>query len=48
MAYALGFGRSSDASITDRFVGMYVNGLSFDLGDEGRQAIAEYTKPSVI
>jgi 1,4-dihydroxy-6-naphthoate synthase len=41
MAYALRFGRSSDASITDRFVGMYVNELSFDSGDEGRQAIAE-------
>ena len=41
MAYALRFGRSSDASITDRFVGMYVNERSFDFGDEGRQAIAE-------
>jgi 1,4-dihydroxy-6-naphthoate synthase len=41
MAYALRFGRSSDTSITDRFVGMYVNELSFDSGDEGRQIIAE-------
>jgi 1,4-dihydroxy-6-naphthoate synthase len=41
MAYAMRFGRSSDAAITDRFVGMYVNDLSFDLGDEGPQAIAE-------
>jgi 1,4-dihydroxy-6-naphthoate synthase len=44
MAYAMRFGRSSDASITDRFVGMYVNELSFDFGDEGRQAIAELLK----
>jgi len=41
MAYAMRFGRSSDAAITDRFVGMYVNEHSFDFGDEGRQAIAE-------
>jgi 1,4-dihydroxy-6-naphthoate synthase len=41
MAYAMRFGRSSDASITARFVGMYVNELSFDFGDEGRQAIEE-------
>ena len=40
-AYAMRFGRSSDATITDRFVGMYVNEHSFDFGDEGRQAIAE-------
>ncbi|MGD0167375.1 MAG: MqnA/MqnD/SBP family protein [Gaiellaceae bacterium] len=44
MAYAMRFGRSSDAVITDRFVGMYVNELSFDFGDEGRQAIAELLK----
>jgi len=41
MAHALRFGRSSDASITDRFVGMYVNARSFDFGDEGREAIRE-------
>ena len=41
MAYAMRFGRSSDAAITDRFVGMYVNEHSFDFGDEGREAIAE-------
>jgi 1,4-dihydroxy-6-naphthoate synthase len=41
MAYAMRYGRSSDAAITDRYVGMYVNELSFDFGDEGRQAIAE-------
>jgi 1,4-dihydroxy-6-naphthoate synthase len=41
MAYAMRFGRSSDASITRRFVGMYVNELSFDFGNEGQQAIEE-------
>ncbi|MGZ4462639.1 MAG: MqnA/MqnD/SBP family protein [Gaiellaceae bacterium] len=41
MAYAMRFGRSSDASITARFVGMYVNELSFDFGNEGQQAIEE-------
>ncbi len=41
MAYALRFGRSSDASITARYVGMYVNELSYDFGNEGQQAIEE-------
>jgi 1,4-dihydroxy-6-naphthoate synthase len=41
MAHAMRFGRSSDSRITDRFVGMYVNELSFDFGAEGREAISE-------
>jgi 1,4-dihydroxy-6-naphthoate synthase len=39
--YALGFGRGMDAEQGDRFVGMYVNDLTRDYGDEGRQAIRE-------
>jgi 1,4-dihydroxy-6-naphthoate synthase len=39
--YALGFGRGMDAERGDRFVGMYVNELTCDYGDEGRQAIRE-------
>jgi 1,4-dihydroxy-6-naphthoate synthase len=39
--YALGFGRGMDADRGDRFVSMYVNELTRDYGEEGRQAIRE-------
>ena len=39
--YAMKFGRGLDPSLTDRFVGMYVNRLTQDYGDEGRQAVRE-------
>ena len=41
LTYALGFGRGMDAESGDRFVGMYVNELTCDYGDEGRQAVRE-------
>jgi 1,4-dihydroxy-6-naphthoate synthase len=41
LAYAMRFGRGLDPALTDRFVGMYVNRLTRDYGDEGRQAIEE-------
>ena len=39
--YALGFGRGMDVERGDRFIGMYVNELTQDYGDEGRQAVRE-------
>jgi len=39
--YALGFARDLDAKTADRFIGMYVNELTSDYGDEGRHAVAE-------
>jgi 1,4-dihydroxy-6-naphthoate synthase len=33
------FGRGLDQEKTDRFVGMYVNGLTLDYGDRGREAV---------
>jgi 1,4-dihydroxy-6-naphthoate synthase len=39
--YALGFGRGMDAERGDRFIGMYVNELTQDYGDEGREAVRE-------
>jgi 1,4-dihydroxy-6-naphthoate synthase len=39
--YALGFGRGMDAERGDRFIEMYVNELTQDYGDEGRQAVRE-------
>jgi 1,4-dihydroxy-6-naphthoate synthase len=41
MRYALQFGRGLDEELGDRFVGMYVNELTCDYGDEGRQAVHE-------
>jgi 5,8-dihydroxy-2-naphthoate synthase len=41
LAYAGQFGRGLDAELTDRFVGMYVNELTCDYGDEGRAAVQE-------
>jgi 1,4-dihydroxy-6-naphthoate synthase len=41
LEYALGFGRGLDSERGDAFVGMYVNELTRDYGDEGRQAIRE-------
>jgi 1,4-dihydroxy-6-naphthoate synthase len=41
LSYALRFGRGLDARLADRFVGMYVNRLTEDYGDEGREAVAE-------
>jgi 1,4-dihydroxy-6-naphthoate synthase len=41
MRYALQFGRGLDLSLGDRFVGMYVNELTQDYGEEGRAAVRE-------
>ncbi|HLB04919.1 MAG TPA: MqnA/MqnD/SBP family protein [Gaiellaceae bacterium] len=41
LEYALQFGRGLDARLADRFVGMYVNELTQDYGDEGRRAVEE-------
>ena len=41
MGYAMRFGRGLDAELADRFVGMYVNELTQDYGEEGRAAVAE-------
>jgi 5,8-dihydroxy-2-naphthoate synthase len=37
--YAMQFGRGLDQRRTDRFVGMYVNELTLDYGDRGREAV---------
>jgi 1,4-dihydroxy-6-naphthoate synthase len=41
MQYALQFGRGLDSDLGDRFVGMYVNELTQDYGEEGREAVRE-------
>jgi 1,4-dihydroxy-6-naphthoate synthase len=37
--YAMQFGRGLDRARTDQFVGMYVNSLTLDYGDRGREAL---------
>ena len=41
MRYAAGFGRGIDTATADEFVAMYVNDLTRDMGDRGRDAVAE-------
>jgi 1,4-dihydroxy-6-naphthoate synthase len=41
MTYALGFARDLAPATADRFIAMYVNELTCDYGDEGRQAVQE-------
>jgi len=41
MTYALGFARDLSPDTADRFIAMYVNELTCDYGDEGRQAVEE-------
>jgi 1,4-dihydroxy-6-naphthoate synthase len=41
MEYAMRFGHDVDVELADRFVSMYVNELTCDYGDEGRQAVQE-------
>jgi 1,4-dihydroxy-6-naphthoate synthase len=44
LEYALQFGRGLDGELADRFVGMYVNELTQDYGEEGRRAVQELLK----
>ena len=37
--YAMKYGRGLDRAKADRFVGMYVNELTLDYGDRGREAV---------
>jgi len=46
LQYALGFGRGMDAERGDKFIGMYVNDLTRDFGDEGREAVRELLERS--
>ena len=39
LEYAMQFGRGIDAETADRFVAMYVNDLTLDMGERGRRAV---------
>lgn len=40
--YAIQYGRGLDRAKTDRFVGMYVNELTLDYGERGREAVRRF------
>ena len=42
--YALGFGRGLSRDVADRFVGMWVNERTVNMGEEGKKAIKEFLK----
>ena len=42
--HALRWGRGLDTPLADRFIGMYVNERTLNLGDAGRAAIAEFLR----
>jgi 1,4-dihydroxy-6-naphthoate synthase len=42
LAYAMEFARGMDPAIADRFVGMWVNEMTVDIGDRGRRAVQEF------
>ena len=44
IAYARSFGRGLDRRCADRFIGMYVNDFTIDLGARGRRGIREFLK----
>jgi 1,4-dihydroxy-6-naphthoate synthase len=39
LAHAMSYARGMDPSVADRFVGMWVNDLTLDCGEEGRRAV---------
>ncbi|MEX1357032.1 MAG: MqnA/MqnD/SBP family protein [Gaiellaceae bacterium] len=39
LRFAMGYARGIDEATLDRFVGLYVNELSLDMGEEGRRAV---------
>jgi 1,4-dihydroxy-6-naphthoate synthase len=43
LRYAMAFARGIDAETADRFVSMYVNDLTLDMGERGRAAVARLT-----
>jgi 1,4-dihydroxy-6-naphthoate synthase len=45
--YALGFGRGLARDVADRFVGMWVNERTVDMGEEGKKAIRLFLQRGV-
>jgi 1,4-dihydroxy-6-naphthoate synthase len=42
LEYAMGFARGMDPEVADRFVGMWVNDMTVEMGDRGRRAVQAF------
>jgi 1,4-dihydroxy-6-naphthoate synthase len=42
LQYAMSFARGMDPAVADRFVGMWVNGMTLDMGARGREAVQAF------
>lgn len=42
LEYAMSFARGMDPAVADRFVGLWVNDMTLDLGDRGRRAVQTF------
>jgi 1,4-dihydroxy-6-naphthoate synthase len=42
LEYAMSFARGMDPGVADRFVGMWVNDMTLELGERGRRAVQEF------
>jgi 1,4-dihydroxy-6-naphthoate synthase len=42
LEYAMGFARGMDPAVADRFVGMWVNDMTVEMGERGRRAVQEF------
>jgi 1,4-dihydroxy-6-naphthoate synthase len=42
LEYAMSFARGMDPAVADRFVGMWVNDMTLDMGDRGRRAVQTF------
>jgi 1,4-dihydroxy-6-naphthoate synthase len=44
LSYAMQFARDMEPALADRFVAMWVNDLTLDYGDRGREAVKRFLK----
>ena len=42
LEYAMSFARGMDPAVADRFVGMWVNDMTLDMGERGRRAVQTF------
>jgi 5,8-dihydroxy-2-naphthoate synthase len=42
LEYAMGFARGMDPGVADRFVGMWVNDMTIEMGERGRRAVQAF------
>jgi len=42
LEYAMGFARGMDPGVADRFVGMWVNDMTVEMGERGRRAVQAF------